>query len=261
MEFIGRPNLPEGLAQMAAKLRAMVGQELGQGIAELGKGIGAGLGKKRDEEARRMADVRAEEAQRLDDFRSVIGNLIQQGQLSPQIGTGNLDMGALLPRLQSAMSLASGIGKPSPSIPLGGMTTKDLADLMSGRPGPVYTISEPVKRTAADALKSRIMVTKELAAKYKLPGDFIGREISSNVLLNKTFLGDKGSRADQALRTKALQYAYKDGDFLIAMDDGNIEDANAIVEMYLKVLRGEEDEPAGSPKKPKISALPGLTIE
>jgi hypothetical protein len=128
---------------MAAKLRVMMGQSIGEGLSDLGKGIGGYLGN------RGQAD-----ADRMETFRRVIGSMAPQGQLKPQIGTGNLDMNALLPQLSSIMNPEAGMGRLSPSIPLGGMTTRDLADLMENRPGPAYTIGEPREKAMTESQRA-----------------------------------------------------------------------------------------------------------
>jgi hypothetical protein len=167
------------------------------------------------------------------------------------------------------MNPEAGMGRLSPSIPLGDMTTDDLKNLMTGAPGPAYTIGEPrekamtgYQKAAAEAkAEAQISVTQDIAKKYGLPKEFVGKNLSANTLLNKTFLGAGGKKGAE-LRLKAMQYAKDDRDFDRAMRDGNLDDANDILEMYLRILKGEEEQPdaeKGKGKKP--GTLPGLTIK
>lgn len=164
-EFIGRPNLPTGLAEMAAKLRAMVGEELGQGIAAIGKGLG-----------QRASNQREMEEGRLARFSSIIGKLASEDRLQP-VQQPAVDMGAILPKLQSIMGTGAGIGARPKGIPgteSGGKLTTDDIWAAMGNQGPA-------------PIKTAVITPKEEESPKNIDGILAQRVLSNEMTIEDAF--------------------------------------------------------------------------
>ena len=116
MAFIGRPNLPEGLAQIVAQMQAQQGAGIGQALANIGQIVGRG----RDQTAMREREKAAGAADMATQARNFVLELIKSGQIAPG------GMGASRPDpLLASTSVPPGL-MPGAGAPAGGVSIEQV---------------------------------------------------------------------------------------------------------------------------------------
>ena len=181
MAFIGRPNLPEGLVGLIARLKASTPDPLATLIEQLGGTVAAGItgaserrvAGEAKEEARRK-EARTAETAGTESLRAAIAKLALEGGLGgPAPMRPIVSTEEVIPALR-ALGIGPSAGPMSTAA--GALTTDDLAQLMGVTPiGPSRLVTPPPKfkaETAADvALKAaRVKSAEAFATKAEKEG-------------------------------------------------------------------------------------------